>query len=810
MTSLRITFWKGVFVADSLPEDKTTLERAGFLMHEPTLCEDKARCKACRAKIGRRHWTARIEDATRLRSHCNDIALKIMRDHLHKLEKSRAVDADIVVPAPPGLEYLPYQKAGISYAIQRKDTLIGDEAGLGKTVESLGVINKLKPKTVLVVAPATLAFNWKLEAEKWLVDPYEIFVPSTGSETIPQADRLFVITNYEKLVGRMKNGEECESDFAKSLKRTWDMGVFDECHALKNPQSKRSQAVLGEFGLMRRSHRTLFLSGTPIENYPKEIWPLAATICPAKFGDWWAFAKRYCTPPESPIWRGDYSFGPIGEVKIGDELIGWRKRPPTKTGHRRLELCRTTVTAITRRISPIVKVTTESGRTFRCTPDHRWMSGSKKKEIPWTSTKVGRAICHVIDPTPPIPPHLEGEARWLGGLFDGEGTGDRLSQSRSHNPEIHAHIGEVLAKLDLSGTPYDMGYYLTGGRKSALKFLNWCKPFKRTKRIDARILSTRFRTVDHITKVEPDGEGEVIGLTTTTGNYIVWGYASKNCGLHKEIRDDGHAAWVANGSSHLSELQQRLRTTFMVRRLKHDVLKELPPKRRQLVVLGENVDWSQHPEFRRWKAIYEREYEAALARIESAKTNEEYKKAIKALDAFVGIAFTEMSEFRHKTALAKLPMCLQYLDDLLKSSPDNIVIFAHHKDVLQKLAQHFGDEAVLLYGETKMEDRGKAVTLFQEGHKRIFIGGLKAAGIGLNLTRANTAVFVEIDWVPATMSQAEDRLCRYGQKKMVHVIHLVLNNTLDVNMSQKVISKQNTIDKALDRLPEQLRLQQIG
>ena len=572
--SLRITFWKGVFVADSLPEDKTTLERAGFLMHEPTLCEDKARCKACRAKIGRRHWTTRIEDATRLRSHCNDIALKIMRDHLYKLERSRAVDSNIVVPVPPGLEYLPYQKAGISYAVQRKDTLIGDEAGLGKTVEALGFINLTKPGTVLVVAPATLAFNWKLEAEKWLVDPYEIFVPSTGAEIIPQGEKLLVITNYEKLVGRMKNGEEYETDFAKSLKRTWDVAIFDECHALKNPQSKRSQAVLGEFGLMRRSHRTLFLSGTPIENYPKEIWTLAATICPAKFGDWWAFARRYC-------------------------------------------------------------------------------------------------------------------------------------------------------------------------------------------------------------------------------------------GLHKE-EHDGRTTWVANGSSHLSELQQRLRTTFMVRRLKHDVLKELPPKRRQLVVLGENVDWSQHPEFRRWKEIYEREYEAALARIESAKTNEEYKKAIKSLDAFVGIAFTEMSEFRHKTALAKLPMCLQYLDDLLRSSPDNIVIFAHHKDVLQKLAQHFGEDAVLLYGDTRMEDRGKAVKLFQEGHKRIFIGGLKAAGSGITLTRANTAVFVEIDWVPATMSQAEDRLCRIGQKKMVHVIHLVLNSTLDVNMSQKVISKQNTIDKALDRLPEQLRLQQVG
>ena len=248
----------------------------------------------------------------------------------------------------------------------------------------------------------------------------------------------------------------------------------------------------------------------------------------------------------------------------------------------------------------------------------------------------------------------------------------------------------------------------------------------------------------------------------------------------------------------------------MVRRLKRDVLKELPPKRRQLVILGENIDWSQHPDFRRWKEIYEREYEAALARLESARTNEEYKQAIKSLDAFVGIAFTEMSEFRHKTALAKLPMCLQYLDDLSRSTNDNIVIFAHHKDVLERLAQHFGDDAVVLSGDTRMEDRGRIVGEFQAGLKRFFIGGLKAAGAGINLTRANTAVFVEIDWVPATMSQAEDRLCRIGQKKMVHVIHLVLNNTLDVNMSQRVIAKQNTIDKALDRLPEQLRLRQIG
>ena len=566
-----VTFWKGVFVADSAPADRATLERAGFELHEPSLCGGEPECRACRAGVGRRYWSPRVEAATRLQSYCNERALKSMREHLERLRKSRAVDSDLEVPCPPGLEYKPYQKAGISYALQRKDTLIGDEPGLGKTIQALGFVNKLGDavKNVLVVGPATLSFNWKLEAEKWLLGEWLIFVPRSGDDAVPEqpADRkLMVVTNYDKVVG--------ESKLTASLARVWDVAVFDEAHALKNPKSQRSQAVLGERGLLQRAHRTLSLSGTPIENYPKEIWPIAAALCPAKFGDWWAFAKRYC-------------------------------------------------------------------------------------------------------------------------------------------------------------------------------------------------------------------------------------------GLHQEQRGD-RVAWVSTGGTHLAELQQRLRASFMVRRLKADVLKELPPKRRQLVVLGdEEVDWSRHPALRKWREVYEREYEAALARVEASRTEAEYRVAIRQLEAVTGIAFQEMSEFRHQTALAKLPACLKYLDEVLASTTDGVVVFAHHEDVLLQLRDHFGGECVLLYGGTPMRDRGEAVRQFQVGEKRVFVGGLKAAGVGINLHRASIVIFVEIDWVPATMTQAEDRLCRIGQTKMVHVIHLVLNQSLDVNMSKRVIAKQDAIDKALDHLPEQLRLKQV-
>lgn len=554
-----ITFWKGIFVADS-PDEKGDLKRAGFMLHEPSTCSGGERsCKACRAKIGRRFWADKVEAATRMRAFCNELARKATKEHIDRLAKSRATDSDIVVPAPPGLSYLPYQKAGIAYAIQHVDTLIGDDMGLGKTIQVLGFVNKSEPKNVLIVCPRTLIWNWREEAKKWLVKPYDIITADSKQLELPKKDGLFVIVNYEKLVG--------DSPLTRSLARKWDVAAYDECHMIKNIYAKRSQAILGQEGLMRRAHRNLFLTGTPIENYPREIWPIAAAISPAKFGDWWEFAHRYC-------------------------------------------------------------------------------------------------------------------------------------------------------------------------------------------------------------------------------------------GLHQEERR-GKKTWVADGATNLPELQQRLRSTFMIRRLKKDVLTDLPPKRRQLVMLEDSkIEWAKHPQFKRWKEIYEKQYEKAMASLEAATTEVAYKAAVLSLEKFTGIAFEEMSEFRHATALAKLPLAIKYLDYLLVSGVERFVVFAHHVDVLKKLYEHFRADAVLVSGGVSEKTREAAVKDFQAGKKKIFIGQTRAAGVGITLTAANVVVFVESDWVPGVLSQAEDRLCRIGQRNMVHVIHLILGNTLDANMTRRVVEKQAIIDRALDTMPD--------
>jgi SWI/SNF-related matrix-associated actin-dependent regulator 1 of chromatin subfamily A len=565
-----VTYWKGVFVVDKpeKPEEKAAIKKANFTLHDPSTCVPDDYCRACRAHVGVRYWSDKIESAARLRSYCNKLALTVMREHLSKLAKSRATTSDIVIPSPQGLSYLPYQRAGIAYMLEHKDTYLGDDMGLGKTIQALGFTNYLrttKPQlNTVVLCPSTLTFNWRNEASKWLTTPHgnelpQIVIPNSNKYEVPTLDNLFVILNYEKLIN--------DNPLSRSLARVWDVLICDEAHALKNWSAKRTQSVLGEEGLMRRTHRTVFLSGTPLENYPKEIWTIAASVCPAKFGNWWSFAKRYC-------------------------------------------------------------------------------------------------------------------------------------------------------------------------------------------------------------------------------------------GLHKE--ETGYGSRVVDtGATHLGELRQRLRATFMIRRLKKDVLKELPPKRRQLVVLGDSkVDWSLDPDFKRWHELYDQAYEARLAALESAKTQDEYKKAAKRLEEFTGVAFKDMSALRHKTAVAKLPACIAYVDELLEAHVDKLVIFAHHRDVMNALAEKYGNQAVSIHGGTSKIEREKAVKKFQEGDARIFIGELKTAGVGLNLHAASTVVFIEIDWNPAKLTQAEDRLCRIGQKKMVHVIHLVLDGTLDVNMCKRILKKQNMFNEVLNILPE--------
>ncbi len=294
---------------------------------------------------------------------------------------------------------------------------------------------------------------------------------------------------------------------------------------------------------------------------------------------------------------------------------------------------------------------------------------------------------------------------------------------------------------------------------------------------------------------------------TEFGNFFK--FALRYCDA-KKVPAGRNMVWDFSGASHLDELQTRLRTTVMVRRLKKDVLTDLPAKRRQVVVLptngassavaAESSAWQRHQQ-----TIDELSDAVDLAAAMDDKAA--YEKAVSALAEAQRIAFTEISRERHNVAVAKIPAVIEHLRGMLDEGVSKIIAFAHHHDVVHALQAEFGAEAVSLTGETPMADRQVAVDRFQQDAScRVFIGSITAAGVGLTLTAASNVVFAELDWVPANVSQAEDRAHRIGQTESVLVQHLVLDGSLDCRMAEEIVAKQAVADRALDNAAKALKL----
>jgi SWI/SNF-related matrix-associated actin-dependent regulator 1 of chromatin subfamily A len=280
-------------------------------------------------------------------------------------------------------------------------------------------------------------------------------------------------------------------------------------------------------------------------------------------------------------------------------------------------------------------------------------------------------------------------------------------------------------------------------------------------------------------------------------------YAKQFCGAQKS----GYG-WDMAGASNLPQLQDKLRGSIMVRRLKADVLTDLPAKRRQIVEFSANgASDLVEEENSAWTESEER-MESLRVRAELAKagSKEEYDEAVSALREAATAAFTEMSKLRHETAMATVPYAAQHILQALNDGGGKIVVMAHHKDVVKAIIQAVEDdgiEAVSLTGETSMIDRQRAVDEFQTNpNVRVFVGNIQAAGVGITLTAAAHVIFVELDWVPGNMSQAEDRCHRIGQHDSVLVQHLVLEGSLSARMAKVLLEKQEVIDRALDRKEE--------
>lgn len=234
------------------------------------------------------------------------------------------------------------------------------------------------------------------------------------------------------------------------------------------------------------------------------------------------------------------------------------------------------------------------------------------------------------------------------------------------------------------------------------------------------------------------------------------------------------------GASNTKELHTKLQN-IMIRRLKADVLPELPPKIRTIVPVPLNN---------------RKEYRSAEQDIVAYLEQLDPKQAMKAMNA---VGFAKMAKLQELALKGKIDSCVEWIEDFLESG-EKLVVFCTHNPAVDALQKAFKKISVTVNGKVTGKARNEAVEAFQNDPKvRLFIGNIDAAGVGLTLTAASNVAFLELPWSPNDVEQAIDRCHRIGATaECINVYFLLASNTIDEDLGEIIDEKLTNIKRIMD------------
>jgi len=258
------------------------------------------------------------------------------------------------------------------------------------------------------------------------------------------------------------------------------------------------------------------------------------------------------------------------------------------------------------------------------------------------------------------------------------------------------------------------------------------------------------------------------------GSY--WKFAARYCDS-QVIRRFGKQFVDVSGSSNLEELSARLQN-IMIRRTRHEVLKDLPELTRTFLPIELN-SYS--------------EYNKAIADLKQwLRDNKGEDRRLTAL--------TKLGYLRYLVGISKVPMAVEVVQDLLNADVNRkVVVYAHHRDVVDKLKEalaEFGCETIV--GDDNPLQRSETNRRFQDKELPRVLVISSAGGEGIDLYRADSIVFVEREWNPSKEEQAEGRLHRIGQVNPVSAYYLVAKRTIDEHIDYLISQKRGIIGAILN------------
>ncbi|KAM9830307.1 DNA annealing helicase and endonuclease ZRANB3 isoform X2 [Syngnathus typhle] len=272
-------------------------------------------------------------------------------------------------------------------------------------------------------------------------------------------------------------------------------------------------------------------------------------------------------------------------------------------------------------------------------------------------------------------------------------------------------------------------------------------------------------------------------------------YAKKYCNAHYRFFGT-RRQWDCRGASNLEELHQRL-SQIMIRRLKAEVLSQLPPKIRQRIPfdLPKEAAKEATASFAEWERLMKGCGSEVVA------TSNSFPEVMSLI--------TQMYK---QTAIAKAGAVKDYIKMMLEAEQLKFLVFAHHLTMLQACTEAVVEAKasyIRIDGSVPSSERIQLVHKFQnDPDTRVAILSIQAAGQGLTFTAASHVVFAELYWNPGQIKQAEDRAHRIGQTSSVNVHYLIAKGTFDSAMWSMLNKKETVTGSTLNGRKEYLKAEE--
>jgi len=286
---------------------------------------------------------------------------------------------------------------------------------------------------------------------------------------------------------------------------------------------------------------------------------------------------------------------------------------------------------------------------------------------------------------------------------------------------------------------------------------------------------------------------EILGKLKDFGG--AWGFYRRYCAAFQ----DRYGQWHLEGSSNLEELNQKLRSVCYIRRTKDQVLPELPPVfHQELTLIGATAPMNEYAKAEKDIVYYLVERAKEIARELGLSVHS--AAVVARIKAEHAQNLIRLSVLRRLSAKAKMESVIEWVQ---KRTDDGakVVIAAHHRDIVDELANRFG--GLKIQGGMSVEEVEEVKYKFQNDPKaQVITLSIQAAKTGHTLTAAQDIIFVELPWTPADIDQTYSRLHRMGQKGSVTATYALCANTIDEEIYSLIASKRKVVNTAVDGGPE--------